>query len=115
MVRLLGNDAHLVTYGGMAKQPLSIPTSFYIFKNLTCHGFWQSRWYTNRSREEHEALMQVLVQLIKEKKLDAPEYEIVTISTLETDDEATAKIRNIMKFLAEGQYGRKVLLKIESN
>jgi hypothetical protein len=70
MVRLLGNDAHLVSYGAMAKQPLSIPTSYFIFKNLTCHGFWQSQWYKTRTREEREALMQNLVHLIKEKKVD---------------------------------------------
>jgi len=69
MVRLLGNDAHLVSYGAMAKQPLSIPTSYFIFKNLTCHGFWQSQWYKTKTREEREALVQDLVHLIKEKKV----------------------------------------------
>jgi hypothetical protein len=38
----------------------------------------------------------------------------VTITTEETDEEATGKIRNIMRTLAEGRYGKKVLLKIES-
>jgi NADPH:quinone reductase-like Zn-dependent oxidoreductase len=69
MVRLLGNDAHLVSYGAMAKQPLSIPTSTFIFKNLTCHGFWQRQWYHTRPREERDAVMQNLVTLIKEKKV----------------------------------------------
>lgn len=71
MLRLLGNDAHLVSYGAMAKQPLSIPTSNFIFKNLTCHGFWQRRWYNNRPGEDRDALMQHLVQLIQERKVEA--------------------------------------------
>jgi hypothetical protein len=70
MVRLLGHDAHLVSYGAMAKQPLSIPTSYFIFKNLTCHGFWLSQWYKTRSQEEREALMLDLVHLIKENKVE---------------------------------------------
>jgi trans-2-enoyl-CoA reductase len=69
MARMLGNDAHLVSYGAMAKQPLSIPISLFIFKNLTCHGFWQSRWYTQKPREEREKLMQNLVNLMKAKKV----------------------------------------------
>jgi len=32
----------------------------------------------------------------------------------ETDEEATGKIRNVMRTLAEGRYGKKVLLKIDS-
>lgn len=62
-VRLLGQDAHLVSYGAMSKQPLSLPTSAFIFKNLTCHGFWQSRWYNRKTRQEREALMSLLADL----------------------------------------------------
>ena len=40
MTRFLGVDSHLVSYGAMSKQPLSLPTSLFIFKNLTAHGFW---------------------------------------------------------------------------
>lgn len=69
MARLLGNDAHLVSYGAMAKQPLSLPTSLFIFKNLTCHGFWQNRWYNAKPRGDRDKLMQELVNLIKEKKV----------------------------------------------
>ena len=69
MARMLGNDAHLVSYGAMAKQPLSIPISLFIFKNLTCHGFWQSRWYSQKPLGEREKLMQNLVNLMKEKKV----------------------------------------------
>ncbi|KAA1470336.1 NAD(P)-binding protein [Dentipellis sp. KUC8613] len=64
MARLLGKDAHLVSYGAMSKQPLLLPTSLFIFKNLTCHGFWQSRWYSEHSREEREELMSKLVRLM---------------------------------------------------
>lgn len=69
MARLLGANAHLVSYGAMAKQPLSLPTSLFIFKNLTSHGFWQTRWYSKKSAEERAQLMQTLVNLIKENKV----------------------------------------------
>lgn len=69
MARLLGNDAHLVSYGAMSKQPLSLPTSLFIFKNLTSHGFWQTRWYQSRSQEEKGQVMQTLVDLMAAGKV----------------------------------------------
>ncbi|KAF8159723.1 trans-2-enoyl-CoA reductase [Crassisporium funariophilum] len=114
MARLLGNDAHLVSYGGMAKQPLALPVSLHIFKNLTSHGFWQSRWYMQKPLAEREKLMQTLVNLMKEGKLQTPEHEIVTISAQESDEQATTKLRELMQAMSEGRYGKKVLLKMES-
>ena len=64
MSRLLGQDAHLVSYGAMSKQPLSLPTSLFIFKNLTCHGFWQSRWYADKSPQQRDSLMRTLVKML---------------------------------------------------
>jgi mitochondrial enoyl-[acyl-carrier protein] reductase / trans-2-enoyl-CoA reductase len=69
MARLLGRDAHLVSYGGMAKQALSLPVSLFIFKNLTCQGFWQSHWYKRKTPAERAELMQILVNLMKEQKV----------------------------------------------
>ncbi len=47
----------------MSKEPLSLPTGLFIFKNLTCHGFWQSRWYERATVEEREELVGRLVAL----------------------------------------------------
>ena len=52
MAGLLGNDAHLVTYGAMTKRPVPIPASLHIFKNLTSHGFWLSRWYKENGQQQ---------------------------------------------------------------
>ncbi|OBZ74186.1 putative trans-2-enoyl-CoA reductase, mitochondrial [Grifola frondosa] len=87
MTRFLGTDAHLVSYGAMSKQPLALPTSAFIFKNLVAHGFWQSRWYDTHSRAEREALMHALAAL----KLKEPEHEIVTVLGWMSDVEAKEK------------------------
>ena len=63
MTRFLGEGAHLVSYGAMSKQPLSLPTSAFIFKNLKAHGYWQSRWYSEHSRQDREDLMEVITAL----------------------------------------------------
>ncbi|ANZ74885.1 BA75_02984T0 [Komagataella pastoris] len=40
MARKLGQDAVLLTYGGMSMKPVTLPTTLFIFKNLTAKGFW---------------------------------------------------------------------------
>ncbi|KAL3894214.1 MAG: hypothetical protein SGCHY_005407, partial [Lobulomycetales sp.] len=44
MMRLLGKDARMVTYGGMSREPLTVPTGPLIFRNLQCTGFWLTEW-----------------------------------------------------------------------
>ncbi|TFY72020.1 hypothetical protein EVG20_g1000 [Dentipellis fragilis] len=113
MARLLGKDAHLVSYGAMSKQPLSLPTSLFIFKNLTCHGFWQSRWYSDHSKEEREELMRELVGLMATGQLMEPKHEIVKLESTDSDELATSKVQAITTKIMAGQYGRKVLLEVE--
>jgi len=115
MARLLGQDAYLVSYGAMSKQPLSLPTSLFIFKNLTSVGFWQSRWYKTHTREDKESRMKTLVDLVAQGKLQVPEHEILTILAEDSDEVAGEKVRDIFAKISEGQYGKKVLLKIESS
>jgi NADPH:quinone reductase-like Zn-dependent oxidoreductase len=69
MAKLVGHDAHLVTYGGMSKQPLSVPVSLHIFRNLTSHGFMQNNWYREHSKEERKQLVEKLTTLISEGKV----------------------------------------------
>jgi len=114
MARLFGHDAYLVSYGAMSKQPLSLPTSLFIFKNLTTTGFWQSRWYKTHTRDDKEILMKTLVDLVAQGKLKEPEHEILTIPAEDSDEAAGQRVRDIMTKIAAGQYGKKVLLKIES-
>jgi mitochondrial enoyl-[acyl-carrier protein] reductase / trans-2-enoyl-CoA reductase len=45
--------------------------------------------------------------------LKEAEHEILSIPASDSDEAATVKVREIMQKLAKGQYGKKVLLKIE--
>jgi hypothetical protein len=38
MTRLMGQNAHLITYGAMSRQPVYLPATAFIFRNLKCHG-----------------------------------------------------------------------------
>ena len=70
MAGLLGSNAHLVTYGAMAKRPVSIPASFHIFKNLTSHGFWLSRWYKENGELQNK-LVEELTRIMASGKVSS--------------------------------------------
>jgi len=110
MTRLLGSDAHLVSYGAMSKEPLSLSTSLFIFKNLTSHGYWQSRWYEESSHEERSQLVSTLVNLLSQGKLREPEHEILTIRSAESDEEATSKLRDALNKRLTARTSKKLLL-----
>jgi len=69
MARILGNNGVLVTYGGMSRKPIKIPTSLFIFKNLQMKGFWLTQWLKDHSAEEREAMRNKIFQAIKSKDL----------------------------------------------
>ncbi|EJF64206.1 NAD(P)-binding protein [Dichomitus squalens LYAD-421 SS1] len=108
MTRLLGDNAHLVSYGAMSKKPLSLPTSLFIFKNLTTHGYWQHRWYQEHSRQEREKLMRTLANL----KLKEPEHEILDLSGEPSDEAATKRLRDTLTKIEAG-FSKKVLLRLQ--
>uniref|UniRef100_A0A8C7VIJ2 Enoyl-[acyl-carrier-protein] reductase, mitochondrial n=1 Tax=Oncorhynchus mykiss TaxID=8022 RepID=A0A8C7VIJ2_ONCMY len=62
----------VVTYGGMAKQPITVPVSALIFKNV--QGFWVTQWKITHSRNEGvlQGLLDELCSLIRQGKLTAP-------------------------------------------
>ncbi|KAI9064131.1 NAD(P)-binding protein [Trametes sanguinea] len=107
MTRLLGDNAHIVSYGAMSKKPLSLPTSLFIFKNLCAQGFWQSRWYQQHSRQERENLMKTLADF----KLKEPEHEILDLSAEPSDETATQRLRDVLVRMEQG-FGKKVLLRL---
>ena len=40
----------MLTYGGLSKKPVMMPTGSQIFKNVTAKGFWLSGWLLLHSR-----------------------------------------------------------------
>ncbi|KAJ2553855.1 mitochondrial 2-enoyl thioester reductase [Coemansia sp. RSA 1933] len=46
MTKFLSPGATLVSYGGMSRQPVTMPTSLLLFKDISACGFWMNRWYS---------------------------------------------------------------------
>jgi len=66
----LGDGGKLVTYGGMSKQPIKLATGPLIFKDLSYHGFWMTRWYANHNAAERDAVYQKIADLFANSKLE---------------------------------------------
>lgn len=53
LVKAMAENGTLVTYGGMSRQPLVVPTSAFIFKNIKLVGYWMTRWnWQHRNSKE---------------------------------------------------------------
>lgn len=74
LLRHLQTGGTMVTYGGMAKQPVTVPVSALIFKDVKVRGFWVTRWKKDHSHDETAArgMLDELCALIRAGKLTAP-------------------------------------------
>ncbi|KAF2745182.1 trans-2-enoyl-CoA reductase-like protein [Sporormia fimetaria CBS 119925] len=76
MAKLVGAGADFVTYGAMSKQPLTIPASLLIFKDIRFHGFWVSRWSEQNPEDKVKMVEHVLELTRKGEFRDSPMDEI---------------------------------------
>ncbi|GAX77341.1 hypothetical protein CEUSTIGMA_g4787.t1 [Chlamydomonas eustigma] len=65
VAKLLRDGGTVVTYGGMSMQPVNIPTSLLIFKNISFRGFWLS----GSSEGKKLTALSKLIALIQEGAL----------------------------------------------
>ncbi|KAI8912724.1 hypothetical protein EDD86DRAFT_202124 [Gorgonomyces haynaldii] len=100
LARLLADEAYLVTYGGMSKEPVTIPTSLYIFKRLTCCGFWLNKWSTERPREKTDVMLYEIMDLARQGKFKEPFHHTFSLSQ---DSEQTLVSAVADSFTASGK------------
>ena len=92
LVKCLSQGGHLVTYGGMSKQPVALPTAALIFKDIKFSGFWVSRWSDAHSDEKKKTVDEILELMRLGIFKDIPVQELAWdwVTELETLKEAVA-------------------------
>ncbi|KAI9598744.1 hypothetical protein BDF19DRAFT_431305 [Syncephalis fuscata] len=78
LARLLGQGGTIVTYGAMARQPLTLPASLFIFKDLIARGYWMSRWTEERvagRSKDKKAMIHELINMLRNGQLMGPQAE----------------------------------------
>ena len=61
IARKLSRDATMLTYGGMSKMPVTLPTSLHIFRGLKSMGFW----VTENSKKDPQSKIDTINALLK--------------------------------------------------
>ena len=69
MARVLAPGGTMVTYGGMSKQPVSIPFELLAYKQLKLRGFWMAQWAATHSVADQVSMVAEIAELIRARKL----------------------------------------------
>ncbi|KAH7088545.1 hypothetical protein FB567DRAFT_441847 [Paraphoma chrysanthemicola] len=102
MAKLLASEAHFVTYGAMSKQPLTIPASMLIFKNIHFHGFWVSNWAEREPEEKQRTVADVLDMYRSGEFKDTP-FDKISWEWETKGEELIAKVKDTLEGYREGK------------
>ncbi|XP_059607992.1 enoyl-[acyl-carrier-protein] reductase, mitochondrial [Phlebotomus argentipes] len=103
MLRHVADGGVVVTYGGMSREPVTVPTGHLIFKDISFRGFWMTRWTRdNQETPEREKMFRDLVEFIEEGSFRGPRAEIVPVQNYRD------ALANAMAF--QGFIGQKFIL-----
>ena len=72
MLRHLQPKGTMVTYGGMAKQPVTVPVSAFIFRDVRLRGFWMTQWKKDHDKQSMASMVDTLCQMVQKGQLSAP-------------------------------------------
>lgn len=101
IVRHLASKGVLVTYGAMSREPLTIPNSALIFKDIAFRGFWVSRWSKENSLEERTKMYNELFELMASGRFEPPIHRLVPLDQYK---EAMLELTDV-----KGMVGEKIL------
>lgn len=78
LLKYLAKRGSLVTYGGMSKQPLMVPTGSLIFNDVKIRGYWMTQWNNeNKNTTESEEMWKYIGGLAQSGRLRAPVHTLV--------------------------------------
>ncbi|XP_020839005.1 enoyl-[acyl-carrier-protein] reductase, mitochondrial isoform X2 [Phascolarctos cinereus] len=91
LMRHLGYSGTMVTYGGMAKQPVTASVSSFIFKDIKLRGFWVSQWKKDKGTDQFKEMILTLCDFIHRGQLTAPACSQVPLQDYRVALEASMK------------------------
>ncbi|KAM3517333.1 hypothetical protein NHJ13051_009072 [Beauveria bassiana] len=76
LARALGKGGTLVSYGGMSRQPITLPVGLLIFKDIRFVGFWLSTWNERDVLGKKHMVDDILDMMRQDKFSDVPIEEV---------------------------------------
>jgi len=89
LMKLLGNGGTHITYGAMAKKPLTIPNGLLIFSDMLIRGLWVTKWMKEAQHDEIRAVYAGLASRLLDGTL---RQQVDAIFPLERFREALARL-----------------------
>lgn len=78
MSKHLDHAGVMVTYGGMSREPVLVPASSLIFKDIAFRGFWMTRWKEQNGEScETKTMFKEIFTMIQNGQLKAPKHQLV--------------------------------------
>lgn len=109
IARKLAPDSTIITYGGMSKQPVTFPTSLFIFKNLKAIGFW----VTENNKKDPESKRQAVAELVELYKNGQLEELEVRNNDWVFDDFSDEQIKELIVNALENSTGGKQFITVK--
>lgn len=73
LFRYLAPKGTMVTYGGMSRQPVTVPTGSLIFDDVNVRGFWMSKWNAEHQKDAIKLnMVEEVCQLVQNGQLASP-------------------------------------------
>lgn len=69
LLKLIAPSGTMVTYGGMSKEPVIVPTSALIFSDVRVRGFWMTKWYQTSSDQARLEMFHTLADFVRQGRL----------------------------------------------
>ena len=95
LMKLLGDGGTHITYGAMARKPLTIPNGPLIFDDLRFRGLWVSRWMKEAPPHEVRTVYSELSSRLLDKTL---RQKVDSVFTLDKYTEALARLEAVDRF-----------------
>lgn len=104
MAKVMASDGVIVTYGGMSRRPLTVPTAPLIFQNLSLKGFWLTSWYKKVSPDgpERSTMLNDILQWYWDGQLKPVKSFYVDIPESDADESE----RILKEFIRDSCEGR---------
>ncbi|KAG0323365.1 mitochondrial 2-enoyl thioester reductase [Dissophora globulifera] len=111
MARLLSKNAHLITYGAMSRQPLILPASLQIFKNIHASGFWLSAWDDQHAPEERQEMIDHVLDAMRQGQFaqincSKNQWSATTSDTVALED----RLLEAVKTASSSEHGKQVFV-----
>src|SRR5205814_5757200 len=99
LMNCLAPGGTLVSFGAMSLQPLKIPTSLLIFKDLRFRGIWINKWYENATPAERIAAFNPIFEMTGRGLLQTKVEKTYPLSELKAAVEHAARAQRRGKII----------------